>query len=121
MTIVPVPTGRRDRRIWFYRRTVASRTTLRDINGYTWTKLAGRWAHVKSGRGGERELAGQVVEANEIQVVFPYLSGLTTNDAVVFGDDPGATTDAVEWGIEAIEDREQAGFEMIATLKKVVG
>lgn len=115
---VPVPTGMRMVRVWIYRRTVATRTTLRDISTLTWTKLANRWGQVKIAAMPEAELAAQVVGPRRTEVIIPYVSGLTTADAVVLGGaDPGGTTSEPTFGIESIDDRDYAHVEHVLTLK----
>lgn len=106
----PIATGIRTKLLTFYRRSVSSRTTARDIGGYTWTSLGTRWASVKTELTGEIVTAGQVGQMTQMVATCPFLSGLTTADKV--------NMDGMDYGIDAILDVDAAGIEMQVRLKE---
>lgn len=106
---IPVATGLRNKLLTFYRRSVSSRTTARDIGGYTWTNLGTRWAQIKSELAGEQITAGQVGQMMQVVAICPYMAGLTSADKVTMG--------GVDYGIDAISDVDGLGIEMQVRLK----
>ena len=106
--LTPIPTGRRTVRIWFYRRVISSRT-----------KLGARWGRVDTKPAAETVVAGQQEQQGTCHAIFPFYSGLTTADAVVLGDDPGATVSSPDYGIDSLEDRGMVGIEHVATLRAI--